>query len=452
MVQRLAFAAAIAAGSILGMAVTSGAMAQTTSQTDPARLEKQFEETFQIMLKDPADLDITFKYAELAIQTGDYEAAISALERMLLFNPDLPRVRLELGVLYFRLGSYAIARTYLTRAVQGDNVPDDVRARVATFLAEIDKRLSNHRISGSLYGGYRFQTNANAGPEREAISLLGAEATLDGRFTKKTDHNVFLSGSLNYVYDPQLESGDTFEADMQVYVSRQNDQKQLDLSYSELKLGPRGKFMAELAEAASIRPYVIGGQVTLDESPYFYFYGGGLSIDNRFTEVVNAQIALESKMKEFKANSDRPTARSQDSIESEASLNLRFNVASDTSITTGGSLTVEEAEESIHSTRVVELSAGVSKSYMAPFELTSLPWTSSVSSSLSFTRYNAADPAVDPNRRRHDQEWNLSLLTTVPLSQDLAIIGTLQRTNVDSTFNNFSYNNTAATIGASWRF
>ncbi len=452
MVQRLARVAVVATGSLLGLTFASGAQAQTTSEIDPQRLEKQFEEAFQIMLKDPADLDITFKYAELAIKTGDYEAAISALERMLLFNPDLPRVRLELGVLYFRLGSYAIARTYLTRAVQGDNVPDDVRARVATFLAEIDKRLSNHRISGSLYGGYRYQTNANAGPEREAISLLGAQATLDGRFTKKTDHNVFLSGSLNYVYDPQLESGETFEADLQVYVSRQNDQKQLDLSYTELKLGPRGKFLAEFAEAASLRPYVIGGQVTLDESPYFYFYGGGMAIDNRFTQVVNARLSLESKIKEFKANSDRPTARTQDSIESEAALALRFNVSDGLIFNTGGSLTIEDAEASIHSNRVAELSAGVTKSYMAPFELTNLPWTSSLSASLGFTRYNAADPAVDPARPRHDQEWNLSLLTTVPLSQDLAIIGTLQRTNVDSTFNNFSYNNTAATIGASLRF
>jgi tetratricopeptide (TPR) repeat protein len=108
------------------------------------------------MLLDPANLDKSFKYAELGIQIGDYEAAISALERMLLYNPDLPRVHLELGVLYFRLGSYVIARSYLTRAVKGDNVPDDVRARVAVFLDDIDDRLSKHRFSGSVYGGLRY--------------------------------------------------------------------------------------------------------------------------------------------------------------------------------------------------------------------------------------------------------------------------------------------------------
>ena len=153
--------------------------AQTPTAGD---LEQQFEQAFKHMLLDPSNLDNSFRYAELGIKIGDYEAAISALERMLLYNPDLPRVRLELGVLYFRLGSYAIARAYLTRAVAGDNVPDDVRARVAVFLDEIDNRLSNHRFSGSVYGGLRYQNNANAGPERAAISLAGApggQSTLD---------------------------------------------------------------------------------------------------------------------------------------------------------------------------------------------------------------------------------------------------------------------------------
>ena len=49
---------------------------------------QQFEQAFEHMLLDPANLDKSFKYAELGIQVGDYEAAISALERMLLYNPD----------------------------------------------------------------------------------------------------------------------------------------------------------------------------------------------------------------------------------------------------------------------------------------------------------------------------------------------------------------------------
>ena len=98
---------------------------------------------------------------------------------MLLVNPDLPRARLGLGVLYFQLGSYQIAKTYLNRALEGPSVPDSVRERVEVFLAEIDKRLSQHAWSGSFYSGLRLQMNANAGPATPAVRTNGADAVLN---------------------------------------------------------------------------------------------------------------------------------------------------------------------------------------------------------------------------------------------------------------------------------
>ena len=97
---------------------------------------------------------------------------------MLLVNPNLPRVRLELGVLYFRLGSYQLAQSYLKRAIEGE-VPDEVCARVEVFLEEIAKRFSRHQFSGSVLAGLRYQSNANAGPSSNAILANGVAATLD---------------------------------------------------------------------------------------------------------------------------------------------------------------------------------------------------------------------------------------------------------------------------------
>src|ERR1700722_13922041 len=56
--------------------------AQTSPKTDTAALEAKKAALFQRMLADPANLEITFAYAEIAAQLGDNEAAVSALERM----------------------------------------------------------------------------------------------------------------------------------------------------------------------------------------------------------------------------------------------------------------------------------------------------------------------------------------------------------------------------------
>src|SRR5712664_1915000 len=118
-----------------------------------SELKRQYDAAFQETLSKPADLDVLFRFAGLATQVGDLEGAVSALERMLLINPNLPRVRLELGVLYYRLGSYGVARTYLETALASAGLPSDVRSRAEQFLAEIRNRQSPSRFVGEMFGG-----------------------------------------------------------------------------------------------------------------------------------------------------------------------------------------------------------------------------------------------------------------------------------------------------------
>jgi Flp pilus assembly protein TadD len=59
----------------------------------------QREAMLQRMIANPSDLDLAFEYAQASADAGDYEGAISALERMLIYAPNTPRLQFELGVL-----------------------------------------------------------------------------------------------------------------------------------------------------------------------------------------------------------------------------------------------------------------------------------------------------------------------------------------------------------------
>src|SRR5712692_4458427 len=128
------------------------AIAQTVAAEDRPALESQKEALFQQKFRDPAYLDVTFAYADVSARLGDYEAAVSALERMLLFNPNLPRVQLELGALYYKMGSYELARDYFDKAAAA-NPPPEVRARVEQYLGEIEKGQSRHHLTGYAFTG-----------------------------------------------------------------------------------------------------------------------------------------------------------------------------------------------------------------------------------------------------------------------------------------------------------
>src|SRR5829696_9308688 len=47
----------------------------------------QYDAMFRQVLREPANLDLSFRFAEAAVRAGDHEAAIGALERMLFYKP-----------------------------------------------------------------------------------------------------------------------------------------------------------------------------------------------------------------------------------------------------------------------------------------------------------------------------------------------------------------------------
>jgi len=97
---------------------------------------------FKRLLLKPDDLDAGFRYAELETELGDYEAAVGALERILYYNPNLPRVNLQLGTLYFHLRSYEMARNCFDAVLNAPDVPLDIRTEVQTYVAAIDKAVA----------------------------------------------------------------------------------------------------------------------------------------------------------------------------------------------------------------------------------------------------------------------------------------------------------------------
>src|SRR5471030_1197229 len=186
------------AGGLTGMCGSELAFAQSPAAAPAASsdVDRQYDAAFQEMLARPANLDVLFKFATLASQTGDLEGAVSALERMLLINSNLPRVRLELGVLYYRLGSYEVARTYLENALKSPNLPPDVRARASQFMADVESKEKPSHFSGDLFLGWRYQSNANLGPATSNILLFGQIASLNQSAVGASDWGVVSSAQI----------------------------------------------------------------------------------------------------------------------------------------------------------------------------------------------------------------------------------------------------------------
>ena len=102
---------------------------------DAARL--LYDAAFQETLRKPADPATLVAFAEIAVKVGDLESAISALDRLLLIDGGQPEVKLELGVLYFRLGAFEAARGYLEEVRTSPRASTELKERAVAFLKEV---------------------------------------------------------------------------------------------------------------------------------------------------------------------------------------------------------------------------------------------------------------------------------------------------------------------------
>jgi len=120
------------------------AAAQTNpraQQVEPPKAEDvaAYDAAFQESLSNPADPPTLVRFAAAAVKVGDLEGAISALERLLLIDGGNPDVELELGVLYFRLGSLEAAKTYLEAARTSQRSSAETKTRAANYLREASR-------------------------------------------------------------------------------------------------------------------------------------------------------------------------------------------------------------------------------------------------------------------------------------------------------------------------
>jgi len=279
--------------------------AQELSGAERTQLLAQKETLFQKMLREPGNLDAAFSYADVSAKLGDNEAAVSALERMLLFNPDLPRVQLELGTLYFRMGSFEIARTYFERAAAA-NPPQEVKERIGAYLGQITRLSAPQRFSGFFSFGAQYQSDANLAGSQNILGI-----NLLPQFAKHHDENVFGTGSVLYSYDLGTQSRDTIEILGTGFGNHHSSVTRLDLGLAEATAGPRFNFSAPApwVHTASLKPYLIANDVSLGGNQYFHTLGTGGEATAQVWDDVQLKSVFEFRQKNFNDAPDRPLSR-----------------------------------------------------------------------------------------------------------------------------------------------
>lgn len=419
--------------------------------TTPTAGSDAYTLLFQQMLARPADLDVSFRFAAMAAQMGDYEAAIGALERMIFYNPNLPRVRLELGVLYFKIGSYEMARSYFDSALASGDVPADVRTKVQTFLAEIDKRMNPTQWAFFGQMGLRYQTNATAGPSSPFVRAAGLDAVLDRQFVRQSDWNAFALGTLRHSYDLGTQRGDTWETTVSAYRSVQFKFSRLDLALVEGQTGPRFALFQDWV-GSSIRPYVVGTAVSLSDEPYLGSKGAGVSLGLPVPGLGLVEPFVELRSRHFgNIRTEYPTAAEQTGKLWSAGIVAQGDIA-------GPWLRWQMRAAYMRNDTRREYNSYDQAAFdlALPLEFDG-PWGNrrwAVVPNVGFAHYvyDGPNAIVDPLVRRIENEFRAGAVIDVPVKDWLGFATQFQYAAVGSTLPNYRTSNFSVLFGPTVRY
>ena len=180
--------------------------------------------------------DLDFLHGSIAMARGDWETAIGRFRAMLTRNPNLPRVRLDLALAYFRAGEDRRAAYHFRLALGDKDLPPVVRARALAFLDQIRRRKS-WSITGSL--ALAPDSNINAATSARQVALFGWPAQLsdDARQTS----GVGLSANILGGYEGRVSKAVRFRTAAGLR-TRTYEARQFNEQFLSLRAGPRFLF------------------------------------------------------------------------------------------------------------------------------------------------------------------------------------------------------------------
>jgi len=417
-------------------------------------LDQRYRQALETMLSDLADPEKSFEFAQLAVEIGDLRGAIAAFERMLLINPRLGNIELELGVLYLRTGNAVLARYHISEALRAPNVPIPVRARAERYLAIAGSESTRNFFHGELSVGYRYDSDANSGPDSPFVTVydpfLGqaVSAKLSGSAQKRSDYLTQLLGHLSHSYAFSGGAGSSWDTTLAASGAFYKSLTNLNQWSLNLDTGPTVALGPDPDAPFQIRPYATGAYSQLDGYSYLQGAGGGLILRKIYESRSATSLQLQYLHQEFK---DLPGILLNDRTGNYYSADFsqlwqvgRWQWGLYLSGARNGAVAEYQSFDNY--------GGGLSARVLIGGNGSKPPWSIAVNADRREYHYSSPDPLIDPGMKRTDGRSDAGLVIDVPLTRYFSINLAANYVKNDSNLPNFEYKDSGGNVSFVARF
>ena len=264
--------------------------------------------TYEMVLADPDNIDLNYRWAKAQVERGDLKGASATLERILMVKPGLTRIRLTFAIVLFRLDNLQEARRELV-LVESQST-GAMKAEAQDYLAQVDSKARRTHLTGTLGVGYEYDDNRNAGPATGQRLFGGRPLNLtSGKATEDTSVLFLAAAGIKRDLEGQLARA--LFADFSYYRAEQTVLNTLDLqAYSfgagvEMRIG-----------RYTVTPSALFDHVRLSEETYLRTRGGRLKVDRRLNRRLTLYGSGQVMFNDHIRTRDIPTATERTGNES----------------------------------------------------------------------------------------------------------------------------------------
>ena len=410
-------------------------------------LREQQKSLFEQLLTQPDNVELMFSYAKVSIDLEDYEAAISTLERLLIYRQDIPLVRLELAVAYFNLGSYEVSKLYFEQALAEPDLPDTAAARIKPYMEAIAFHTRTSAYSVIANVGITYATNANLGPDANEIRVdaFGGNVPLV-RGQKEADFGARALINATHIYDLQRANDDAWKTDVSAFSLRYFNQDDGDVAFTRIRTGPRLSLTDEQF-GPRLRPYLEGQYLNVRDRGLYASYGVGAEYSDTLSPIMSVFGDLGVRYRNY----FRQEFTGDDTYGVYLSAGLAYIPLRDLILRGGGSLEFEFADSDFNSNIEAGLRASAEYQYDSGIDWVDRKWSLTGFAEFRVRQFEEPNAFIAADTKRQDYDIRGGLSHVFTLKDGFGIQFDVDALLRESNIVNFDLDNVSTTLSLQYR-
>lgn len=205
----------------------------------------------KIYLSKLADINFNFYFGRSAYETGNYETALAAFERVGMMDERNIRNKLETARTYFMLKMYEDSELMYREVLANPNLPENIRRNIELSLSKVSKVQKKSFTYATLMLDYLYDSNINYG----SLGDYQFNGTTLGGIDEISDTALQVFANVVNIYDIGYKNGFAIKNSLSVYLkdyATHNLYNVLYLTYNPSLIYKETLYTAELVAGFDI--------------------------------------------------------------------------------------------------------------------------------------------------------------------------------------------------------